>query len=126
MGNKSEAEAMSELASLMWSRYLREQVRGELNHELNAYKAQVVTNHGDGTLTVQRPFESVTLRLKAAPSLAYARAGDMVMVVGIGDKSNALSNAFILCKTDLSDDTNVPVFGMGDNLLDNWCFIGGG
>lgn len=126
MGHKSETEAMSELTSLMWSRYLKEQVRGELNHEMNAYKAEVVTNHGDGTLTVQRPFESVTLRLKAAPSLAYAQAGDMVLVVGIGDKTKALSNAFILCKSDLSDDTDVPVYGMGVNLIDNWYFVGGG
>lgn len=126
MGHKSDAEAMSELTSLMWSRYLKEQVRGELNHEMNAYKAEVVTNHGDGTLTVKRPFETVQLRLKAAPSLAYAQAGDMVLVVGIGDKSKALSNAFILCKADLSDDTTVPVYGMGENLLTNAYFIGGG
>lgn len=126
MGHKSDAESMSELTSLMWSRYLKEQVRGELNHEMNAYKAEVVTNHGDGTLTVQRPFESVNLRLKAAPSLAYARAGDMVLVVGIGDKSKALSNAFVLCKADLSDDTTVPVYGRGENILDNWLFAGGG
>lgn len=126
MGHKSETEAMSELTSLMWSRYLKEQVRGELNHEMNAYKAEVVTNHGDGTLTVKRPFETVQLRLKAAPSLAYAQAGDMVLVVGIGDKSKALSNAFILCKTDMTDDTDVPVYGMGENLLTNAYFIGGG
>lgn len=126
MGHKSDAEAMSELTSLMWSRYLKEQVRGELNHEMNAYKAEVVTNHGDGTLTVQRPFETVQLRLKAAPSLAYAQAGDMVLVVGIGDKSKALSNAFILCKADLSDDSSVPSFGLGQNLLRNAYFVGGG
>lgn len=126
MGHKSETEAMSELTSLMWSRYLKEQVRGELNHEMNAYKAEVVTNHGDGTLTVKRPFETVQLRLKAAHSLSYAQAGDMVLVVGIGDKSKALSNAFILCKTDMTDDTDVPVYGMGENLFNNWYFIGGG
>ena len=124
MGYKSDAEAMSELASLMWSRYFKEQVRGELNHEMNAFKAEVVTNHGDGTLTIQRPFESVQLRLKAAPSLAYSQAGDMVLVVGIGDKSKALSNAFILCKTDLSDGTSIPTYGLGKNLLRNSYFAG--
>lgn len=103
MPRKSDVESMSELTSLMWSRYLKEQVRGELNHEMNAYKAEVVTNHGDGTITVQRPFEAVTLRLKASPSLKFAQAGDMVIVVGVGDKSKALSNAFILCKADVQD-----------------------
>lgn len=110
----------------MWNRYLKERVKEEQNHEMNAYKAEVVTNNGDGTLTVKRPFESVMLTLKAASSLQYAQPGDMVLVVGIGDKSKALSNAFILCKTDMTDDTDVPVYGMGENLLDNWYFIGGG
>ena len=126
MASKSEAESMQELTSLMWNRYLKERVHEEQNHEMNAYKAEVVTNHGDGTLTVQRPFESVTLRLKAASSITYAQPGDMVLVVGIGDKSKALSNAFVLCKTDLLDDAHVPVYGLGKNLLDNWYFVGGG
>lgn len=126
MGRKSEAESMQELTSLMWNRYLKERVREEQNHEMNAYKAEVVTNNGDGTLTVKRPFESSNLTLKAASSLRFAQAGDMVLVVGIGDKSKALSNAFILCKTDMTDDTGVPVYGQGRNLLDNAYFIGGG
>lgn len=126
MASKPEAEAMQELASMLWSRFLKERVREELNHELNAYKAEVVSNNGNGTLTVRRPFESVTPTLKAAPSLAYAQPGDMVMVVGIGDKSKALSNAFVLAKADLSDDTSVPVYGQGENLLRNWYFAGGG
>ena len=126
MASKPEAEAMQELASMLWSRFLKERVREELNHELNAYKAEVVSNNGNGTLTVRRPFESVTPTLKAAPSLAYAQPGDMVMVAGIGDKSKALSNAFVLAKADLSDDTSVPVYGQGENLLRNWYFAGGG
>lgn len=126
MGHKSEAESMQELTSLMWNRYLKERVKEEQNHEMNAYKAEVVTNNGDGTLTVKRPFESVNLTLKAASSLRFAQPGDMVLVVGIGDKSKALSNAFILCKTDMTDDTGVPVYGFGDNLLVNSYFIGGG
>lgn len=103
MARKSEAEAMQELAGLLWSRYLRERVREELNHELNGYKAEVVTNNGDGTLTVKRPFETGTQTLKAAASLSGAVAGDQVLIIGMGDKSKALSNAFILCKTDLSN-----------------------
>ena len=82
MGHKSDAESMQELTSLMWNRYLKERVKEEQNHEMNAYKAEVVTNNGDGTLTVKRPFESVNLTLKAASSLRYAKAGDMVLVVG--------------------------------------------
>lgn len=102
MASKPEAEAMDELAGLLWTRYLRKRVREELNHELNGYKAEVVANNGDGTLTVKRPFENTTLTLKAASSVSGAAVGDQVLVVGIGDKSKALSNAFVLCKTNLS------------------------
>ena len=103
MPTKSEAEAMQELASLMWNRFFREKVREELNHELNGYKAEVTTNNGDGTLTVQRPFETGTLTLKASSLASKAVAGDQVLIVGMGDKSTALSNAFILGKTNMQD-----------------------
>jgi len=98
-----ESRYMAEFASLLWSRYIRDRVREELLHSMQAFRAEVVTNNGDGTLTVQRPFETITLTLKAAASLSGASAGDQVLVVGIGDKSNAMSNAFVLCAADLSN-----------------------
>ena len=100
---RSEAEAMRELASLLWTRFLRERVRGELNHEMNGYKAEVVSNNHNGTLTVKRAFEAANLTLKAAASAGDCIQGDQVIVVGIGNKATALSNAFVLCKADLSD-----------------------
>ena len=109
MAIKSESEAMQELASLMWSRFLRERVHDELTHGLTGYKAEVVSNNGDGTLTVKRPFDSSTLTLKCAASLNSATAGDQVLIVGMGDKSTALSNAFVLCKTNLSNFSDVPL-----------------
>ncbi len=98
----NEQEAMRDLASNLWNRFLRERVLEELTHEVNAFRAEVVANNGDGTLTVKRPFEDNTLRLRAAASLSLAEQGDQVLILGIGDKRKALSNAFILCKTDLS------------------------
>ena len=109
MGAKSESDAMQELASLLWSRFLKERVREELTHGLTGYKAEVVTNNGDGTLTVKRPFESSTLTLKCAAALNSAVPGDQVLIIGMGDKSTALSNAFILCKTNLSNLEEVPL-----------------
>ncbi len=102
-GTGGEMEAMRDLASLLWNRFLRDRVLEELTHELSGFRAEVVENHGDGTLTVKRPFETETLRLRAAGSLSGVIAGDQVLVVGIGEKSKALSNAFVLCKTDLSN-----------------------
>ena len=96
----SEAEAMHELAKQLWERYFKQRVSDDLlNHSLDGYKATVITNNGDGTLTVQRPFDTVSMTLRCPPALGQtAQAGDQVLVVSLGD----MSNAFILCTTDLN------------------------
>ena len=99
-GSMSETEAMSELARLMWERYFKPRASDELlKHSLDGYKAQVITNNGDGTLTVKRPFDETWMTLKCPPALAEsAEAGDQVLVIMLGDASNS----FILCGTDMS------------------------
>lgn len=96
----SEAEAMAELARLLWERYMKPRASEELlNHSLDGYKAQVYSNNGDGTLTVIRPFDNTSMTLRCPPALAEnAQAGDQVLVIQLGDASNS----FILCGTDLS------------------------
>ena len=96
---QSEAEAMAELARLLWERYFKGRAeRDLLSHALNGYKAEVTANNGDGTLTVARPFDSASVTLRCPPALADgAEAGDQVLVVTLGD----WSNAFVLCKTDM-------------------------
>lgn len=102
----SEAEAMHELAKQLWERYFKQRVSDDLlNHSLDGYKATVITNNGDGTLTVRRPFDTVSMTLRCPPALAKkAEAGDQVLVVSLGD----MSNSFILCATDMEG------FGSGD------------
>lgn len=96
----SEAEAMHELAKQMWERYFKQRAIDELlNHSLDGYKTTVVTNNGDGTLTVIRPFDNNSMTLKCPPALASsAQEGDQVLVVSLGE----MSNSFILCGTDMS------------------------
>lgn len=100
MAETSEVKAMEELAKQMWERYFKQKVVSDLlNHSLDGYKAEVISNNGNGTLTVRRPFDEVSMTLKCPPALATsAQAGDQVLVVTLGD----MSNAFILCKTDLT------------------------
>ena len=95
----SELDAMAELVKQMWERYIRPRVMDELmKHSLEGYKASVVSNNGDGTLTVVRPFDTQTMTLRCPPALAnWAEEGDQVLVVSLGDASNS----FILCKTDM-------------------------
>ena len=105
---KSEAEAMEELARQMWDRYFRYKASELLEHSLDGYKATVSQNNGDGTLSVTRPYDNTEVTLKCPPSLAAsAGEGDQVLVVTLGN----LSNAFVLCKTDLTG-----LGGGGDSL----------
>ena len=97
--SQSEAEAMAELARLLWERYFKGRAeRDLLSHALNGYKAEVTANNGDGTITVMRPFDQTEITLHCPPALAdEAQTGDQVLVVTLGD----WSNAFVLCKTDM-------------------------
>lgn len=115
---QSEAEAMAELARQLWERYIKPKATAELlSHSLVGYKATVEANNGDGTLTVSRPFDDTFMTLKCPPALAEtAGAGDQVLVVALGN----LSNAFVLCNTDLTglgSGANLPTGGQTGDLL---------
>lgn len=115
MENKSEIEAMEEFANQMWERYFKPRASEELlGHSLDGYKAKVKVNNDDGTLTVTRPFDGCEQTLKCPPALAEtAQPGDQVLVVNLGDASNA----FILCGTDLTgfgDGVGIGVDSLGD------------
>ena len=105
MESRSEVEAMRELAKQLWERYFRPRaVEDLLRHSLDGYKASVVSNNGDGTLTVVRPFDTQTMTVRCPPGLKEEAAeGDQVIVIALG----SMSNAFVLCRTDLS--------GLGQN-----------
>ena len=97
---QSETEAMAELVEQMWQRYIRPKVMDELmTHSLSGYKATVEQNNGDNTLKVSRPFDCTSMNLKCSSALTdTVQEGDQVLVVTLGD----MSNAFVLCKTDMS------------------------
>lgn len=91
---------MHSFASALWERFIKRRVQELKRQDMTGYRAAVVTNNGDGTLTVQRPFETTTMTLPCVGSLKnVAAAGDQVLVCAIG----GLSNAFVLCKADLSN-----------------------
>lgn len=101
----SEVDAMHSFASALWNRFLKRRVQDMKQQDMLGYRAEVVTNNGNGTLTVQRPFETTVLTLKCAGSMAStAVAGDQVLICAIG----GLSNAFILCFADLRNFEEVP------------------
>ena len=107
MDEKSEVEAMQELAKQLYERYIKPRASTELlNHSLDGYKAEVVSNNGDGTLTVKRPFDCCNLTLKCPPALSEsANPGDQVLVTSLGD----MSNSFILCDATLKGFGNAAI-----------------
>lgn len=109
---QSETEAMADLVEQMWQRYIRPKVLEELmGHTLSGYKATVEKNNGDSTLKISRPFDCTLLNLNCTPMLSEtAQEGDQVLVVTLGD----LSNAFVLCKTDMSGLGYVPYSEQGE------------
>ena len=111
---RSDNEGMAEFAKQLWERYMRQRVISDLlKHSLDGYKAQVVSNNGDGTLTVIRPYDAQSVTLKCPPALAaWAAAGDQVLVVSLGDASNS----FILCATDI-DGFDLDILSNQDPLM---------
>lgn len=95
----SEQEAMREFADNLWRQDLQYRVRDMLNHAINGYKAEVVSNPGGNKLEVKFPFETSTFTFKCAPSMSEAQEHDKVLVECLG----GLSNAFIRCYADLKN-----------------------
>lgn len=85
----NDNEAMRELAENMWRYYFREKVREESSMSLQFYRAQVVTNNGNGTLSIQKPFDAVQT-LPCVTSASALEAGDQCVVLVLGNAINSI------------------------------------
>lgn len=80
----------------------------------NYYKVKVVSNNGDGTLTVEFPYSSQTMTLRCPPALAEtSEEGDQVLVMTDGDAGNS----FILCSADI-DGFGIDTLTSQNPLMD--------
>jgi len=93
MGN--EQAVMAEFAENLWRNFIR-QKHDEVNmNNVSFYMASVVTNPGDGTLTVQEPFDNPRT-VTCATSLATIAVGSKVLVLRLGNGSNAANHLAIM------------------------------
>lgn len=105
MGNP--LNALSEFAESLWSKYIKRKVQNEISNAVFWFKAQVVTNHGNGYLSVQKPFDSV-ITVRCVPALRRSTVGSQVTVLsfGKGNAANcvAIGNGSMDNQTVIADD----------------------
>ena len=81
MGNKNQQ--MAEFADNFWKNYIRPKVREEFKDLIAFYRAEVVSNDGSNTLTIQRPFDT-PYQVSCTNAMSSATAGDQVLVMRFG------------------------------------------
>lgn len=102
----SENKAMEQFAENLWTNFLQKKTEEMIANGLHGFRAVVTGRQGNGIkLIVQRPFDNdsdgnpVSMTLPCVASMSTATVGTQVLCVYFG----TISNAFVLCKADLSN-----------------------
>lgn len=87
----NENAYMAEFAENLWNNYIKLKIADELQQNVSYYKASVISNPGDGTLNVQRPYDSI-MKIRCTNDLkTTATAGALITVLVFG-KGNATNH----------------------------------
>lgn len=88
----SDNENILEFAKQLWGNYIKQRVLElpQIKNGVQYFRAQIVSNPGNGRLVVQRPFEHDALTLPCTSAMANASVGDQVTVYVHGSLSNAV------------------------------------
>lgn len=86
----NENEAMRDFADALWTKFLKQKVRDEMQNTVSYFRAQVVTAPANGVVVVQRPFDTATMSLPYVSSLENLAVGSQVTVMVMGSHSNAI------------------------------------
>lgn len=84
-----EVEQMKIFADQLWG-YFKPKIKDMMRTNVKFFRAKVVSNPGDGTLVVQKPFDSTTLTLPCTQTMESAQANSQVIVFVLGNLSNAV------------------------------------
>jgi hypothetical protein len=85
----NDMDNMRVFADQLW-KYMVPKLRKLFSSNVSYFRAQVVSNPGDGTLVIQRPVETGTLTLPCVDSVAHAQPGQQVVALVMGSLSNAI------------------------------------
>ena len=104
MGNDNAA--MADFAQSLWENYIKQKWEENNINGVSFYRAKVVANNHDGTLTVQRPFDNA-ITVNCTSGMRGLSANDQVVVAKLGN-STAAMNHLVFAKADgdlYSNDT---------------------
>ena len=85
----NDMEDMRVFADQLW-KYMVPKLKSMFASNVSYFRAQVVSNPGDGTLVVSRPLENGTLTLPCTTAMSGATTGQQVTVLVMGNLSNAV------------------------------------
>ena len=74
---------MAEFAENLWKNYIKPKFKEEFKDLISFYRAEVVSNDGNNTLTIQRPYDEA-YQVSCTNAMATATAGDQVLVMRFG------------------------------------------
>lgn len=88
----NENAYMAEFAENLWNNYIKLKISEELQQNVSYYKATVTVNPGDGTLTVQRPFDTA-YTIRCSDTMKSVAVGTLVtvLVFGRGNATNHIA-----------------------------------
>ena len=81
---------IAEFAENLWNGYIKPKLQEERQDSVSFYKAKVISNLGNGKLSVQRPYDS-TITINCIDDLQSVSAGALVTVLVFG-KDNAANH----------------------------------
>lgn len=114
----NEQQQMAEFADNLWQNYIKDKIAQNSSNGVTYFKAEVVTNNGDGTLSVTQPYDN-PITVHCTSSLTNITAGTQVVVLCFG-KGNSKNYLAISKPWDSFADmgTNVAYFGSCESAAD--------
>lgn len=83
----NDTELMAKFAENLWSKFILPKINAHFKNNVSFYKAVVTANTGDGTLTVQKPYDTA-INIPCNEALKDVAVGTQVLVLCFG-KGNA-------------------------------------
>lgn len=96
---QDNTESIRDFAESLWQ-YFVPKIEQKMSNSVRYYRAQVVTNNGDGTLTIQRPYDNA-VTVPCVDSMKDAEVGAQVTVLVFG--GTALKNSIVVADGKVSE-----------------------
>lgn len=85
----NEIEQLKAFADQLW-KYMKPKLDDAMSSTVRYFRAEVVSNPGDGTLVIHRPYDTSNLTVPCTTAMSGAQTGDQVIVFVLGNLSNAV------------------------------------